>query len=150
MTLLIIYSSTSGNTEYTVDVLAKHLRGRSDMEIKVQRVEESKPENMKDCDILMFACGTWNSVREGQLSPGFIKFVSVAKEFDLEGKGTCVIGLGDDRYFYTCKSTAHLMQFAREIGGKNLLPPLPIVNDPYGQEEKIIKWGDKLLSAIQK
>ena len=92
----------------------------------------------------------WNSVREGQLSPGFIKFTKQAQNFDLGGKHTCVIGLGDDRYFYTCKSTAHLMKFAREIGGKNLLPPLPIVNDPYGQEDKITKWGDKLLSALEK
>jgi hypothetical protein len=59
-----------------------------------------------------------------------------------------VIGLGDDRYRNTCKAAAHLMQFAREHNGKNLLPPLPIVNEPYDQDEKVAKWGEKLLAKL--
>jgi len=143
--LRIIYSSTSGHTEYVVDALAEHLGRSADIDVVVKHVEESRSADMLDCDVLLLASGTWN---QGLLPADFGKFIEEAEGIDLDGKPTCVIGLGDDRYYYTCRATARLMRFTRDIGGKNLLPPLPIVNEPYGQEDKVEEWGDKLLSAL--
>lgn len=146
--LLIVYSSTSGHTEYVLGVLTTFLKAKNaPLEIRERHVETIEPKDLLDCDILLLASSTWNST-EGLLPPDFAVFVRSARGLDLQGKPTCVIGLGDDRYRNTCKAAAHLMQFAREHNGKNLLPPLPIVNEPYDQEEKVVKWGEKLLAKL--
>ena len=146
--LLIVYSSTSGHTEYVLEVLKKYLKEKNaPLEIRERHVETIEPKDLLDCDILLLASSTWNST-EGLLPPDFMAFVKQAKTVDLQGKATCVIGLGDDRYRNTCKAAAHLMQFARERNGKNLLPPLPIVNEPYDQDDKVAKWGEKLLAKV--
>jgi flavodoxin len=146
--LLIIYSSTSGHTEYVLDVLQNFIKEKgASWEVTAQNVELTDPQQLLDCDVLLLASSTWNTT-EGLLPPNFQLFIRGAKDLDLKEKPTCVIGLGDDRYYYTCRATAHLMQFAREHGGKNLLPPLPIVNEPYDQDDKVIKWGEKLLEKL--
>ena len=146
--LLIVYSSTSGHTEYVLEVLLKYLKEKqAPLDMRMKHVETLKPAELLDCDILLLASSTWNST-EGLLPPDFAAFVREAREIDLKGKPTCVIGLGDDRYFNTCKAAALLMQFAREHKGKNLVPPLPIVNEPYDQDDKVIKCADKLIAKI--
>lgn len=146
--LLIVYSSTSGHTEYVLDVLLRFLKSRNaPLEIRERHVETIEPKDLLECDILLLASSTWNST-EGLLPPDFAVLVRAARSLDLQGKPTCVIGLGDDRYRNTCKAAAHLMQFAREHNGKNLLPPLPIVNEPYDQNDKVEKWGEKLLAKL--
>ena len=146
--LLIVYSSTSGHTEYVLDVLKKYLvEKKAPLAVSMKHVETVKPPDLLACDILLLASSTWNTT-EGLLPPDFAAFVREARTLDLAGKPTCVIGLGDDRYFNTCKSAAHLMQFAREHNGKNLLPPLPIVNEPYDQDDKVMKWADKLIAKV--
>lgn len=147
--LLIVYSSTSGHTEYVLDVLQNFMKEKgASWEVAIQNVEQTEPQQLLDCDVLLLASSTWNTT-EGLLPPNFQVFLRSAKDLDLKEKPTCVIGLGDDRYYYTCRATAHLMQFAREHNGKNLLPPLPIVNEPYDQDDKVLKWGEKLLTALQ-
>ena len=146
--LRIIYSSTGGHTEYVCDTLVAYLKEKkAPVEIVMTHVEQTEPKDMLDCDYLILASSTWDPT-EGLLPPDFRVFVRQSKEIDLAGKPTAVIGLGDDRYRNTCRATAHLMQFAREHGGKNLLPPLPIVNEPYEQEDKVTKWGEKLLEKL--
>jgi flavodoxin I len=146
--LLVVYSSTSGHTEYVINVLVEHLQGKkAPIEIQVRHVEQTKPEQLLDCDYLLLASSTWDPT-EGLLPPDFRAFTKAAKDIDLGGKPTCVIGLGDSRYRNTCRATAHLMQFAREHGGKNLLPPLPIVNEPYDQNAAVEKWGEKLIAKL--
>ena len=146
--LRIVYSSTSGHTEYVLDVLIDYLKkNNAPVDIVMTHVEQTKPEDLLDCDYLLLASSTWDPT-EGLLPPDFLVFAKEAKDIDLAGKPTCVIGLGDDRYFYTCRATAHLMQFAREHGGKNLMPPLAIINEPYEQDDTVVKWGEKLLAKL--
>lgn len=146
--LLIVYSSTSGHTEYVLDVLTEFLEAKkAPVKIARQHVEQTDPKDLVNCDYLLLASSTWD-VTEGLLPPDFRVFTKAAKDIDLAGKPTIVIGLGDSRYRNTCRAAAHLMQFAREHGGKNLLPPLPIVNEPYEQNAVIEKWGEKLLAKL--
>lgn len=146
--LLIVYSSTSGHTEYVLDVLTAYLKKKNaPLDVRMRHVETLEPKDLLDCDILLLASSTWNST-EGLLPPDFSVFVRAARGLDLGGKPTCVIGLGDDRYRNTCKAAAHLMQFVREHNGKAFLPPLPIVNEPYDQDDKVTKWAEKLLAKL--
>lgn len=143
----IIYASTSGHTEYITEVLVKHLMNAQCIGVRRIRAEVASVEDLTKPDFLILASGTWNTGGvEGQLNPHMHEFLlDRAKDIPLKGKKVAIIALGDDRYFYTCRAGEHLRQFVQTHGGKVLEPPLLIVNEPYGQEEKVRKWGEKLL-----
>jgi len=142
-----IYASTSGHTEYVVSVLLSYLRKDGLKDSEIQRVEQAGIEDLSRGDILLLASGTWNTGGiEGQLNPHMHDFLGKrAAKVDLHGRKLALIGLGDARYRYTCRAAAHLEAFVESHGGKLVLPTLRIVNEPYGQEAKIQKWGQKLL-----
>ncbi len=149
--LHIMYASTSGHTEYVVTELARFLQEQdSSLSVKVMQVEKATAEDLTSGDFLLLASGTWNTGGpEGQLNPHMHAFVNgPAKSVDLTGKKVAIIALGDDRYYYTCRAGEHLRNFIQGHGGKVLGDALLVVNDPYGQEERIQRWGKKLVTLL--
>lgn len=148
-TIQIIYASTSGHTEYVVQRLVEFLES-SKYQVTSAKVEVSKPEDLLNGDLLILASGTWNTGGvEGQMNPHMHDFLlTTAKEIDLGGKKVMLIALGDDRYYYTCRAGEHMRNFVMSHGGKVIEPSLLVVNEPYGQEERIEKWSQKVLSQL--
>lgn len=147
-----IYASTSGHTEYVVDILARYLEENAPaITVEKQRAEMAKGEDLLRGDVLILGSGTWNTGGiEGQLNMYLQRLLHErATNLDLQEKPMTCISLGDERYYYTTRCTEHLLRFIREHGAKIFIPPLVLVNEPYGQEEKIRKWGRKLIENIQ-
>lgn len=150
--LHIIYASVSGSTEYVVDELITTLKKlKPDLQIEKQRAEQAEADDMKKGDVLILASGTWNTGgREGQLSPAMQQLLhDRVGDVQLNGKPLAFISLGDERYYFTTRCTEHFMQFMMQAGGKQLVTPLIIVNEPYEQGEKIAKWGERLIEKLQ-
>jgi flavodoxin I len=147
--LHIIYASTSGHTEYVISVLGEFLKEKG-VELSVQKAEEAVGEDLLKGDVLILACATWNlDALEGHLNPHMYALLNKrAQDIDLAGKPVALISLGDDRYFYTCRATERFMQYFMSHNGKPCCPPFLVVNEPYGQEEKVEKWGAKLLEFL--
>jgi flavodoxin len=151
LSLHIIYASTSGNTEYVVDTLVAYLREQSsDLKIEVQRAERADSHDLLRGDAVILGSGTWNTGgTEGQLNPHmYALLLERAADVDLGKKPLAFISLGDDRYYYTTRCTEYFQRFLKTHNGKQLLPPLVIVNEPYGQEERVRAWGKKLLTSL--
>jgi flavodoxin I len=149
--LQILYASTSGHTEYVIGVLQEHLKQHvPKLQIAACRAEAAKPEDLMKGDLLLLASGTWNTGGiEGQLNPHMDDLLrGRAKDVDLRGKRVAIIALGDDRYFYTCRSNEHLRRFILDHGGTLLGDALLVVNEPYGQEERVCRWADTLLLSL--
>ena len=147
----IIYASTSGNTEHVIDILQEHLQGSyPDYTVTAQRAEEAREEDLLQPDVLVLASGTWNydSV-EGYLNVHMRDLLEKrVKNIDLLGKPIAFISLGDDRYYYTGRATERFMQFAMHHNAVSCCMPLIIINDPYGQEEKVVQWAEKLMTCF--
>jgi flavodoxin len=149
--LHILYASTSGHTEYVVGVLADFLAKHAPELVVTRAVAEvAQPDDFTKADVLLLASGTWNTGGiEGQLNPHMdVLLKKRAKDVDLAGKACAAISLGDDRYYYTGRAVEHLQQFIKTHNGAQALPSLMIVNEPYGQEDKVCKWGQKLLDTF--
>jgi len=149
--LHIIFASTSGHTEYVVDTLIAGLaKKKPHLTVEKQRAELAKPEDLLRGDVLLLASSTWNTGSiEGQLNPHmYALLMDRASAVDLGGKKVAVIGLGDHRYYYTAKAADHLMDFVRTHNGVLIEPKLRIINEPYGQEKEIEKWGSQIFSSI--
>ncbi len=150
--ITILYASTSGHTEYVVSVLSNLLHKKeSNISIEMLRCEQAKPEDLTRSDLLILASGTWNiGGVEGQLNPLLHTFLlKDSKNINLKEKPVCIIALGDDRYYYTSRASEHLRNFIQSNNGEVFGYPLTIINEPYGQEDRIEKWADKLISLIK-
>jgi flavodoxin I len=67
----IVFASTSGHTEFVVDVLIGSLRSNAPgWEIEETIAERTQPQDLLRGDILLLASSTWNTGSiEGQLNP---------------------------------------------------------------------------------
>ncbi len=144
----IIYASTSGHTEYVTQILSDALK-EAGHAATVTRCEKATAEDLAKGDLVILACGTWNADgAEGQLNPYMKMFLDRAKDIDLSAKTLAIVGLGDERYRYTGRCIEHLQKFRMAKKAAQLLPPLLIVNDPYGQEERVRGWAKKVSEAL--
>lgn len=147
-TLTVIYGSTTGHTEFVIDTLAACLQETPDLRVVKQRAEASTPEDLLKGDLLLLACGSWNTGGpEGQMNPWMHELLTVrAAAADLKGRQAAVIGLGDDRYRFTARAADLMAGWLQAHGATLILPPLKIVNDPYDQTAKVKAWASEFLS----
>jgi len=151
-TLVAIYASTSGHTEFVISEISATLnRLLPDLKVECIRAERALAGDFERADILLLGSGTWNANGvEGQLNPHMDTLLNEAlTAADLKGKPCAVASLGDDRYRFTARATEHLIKFITNHHGKSLLPPLVIVNEPYGQTDRISRWTEKLAGSIK-
>jgi flavodoxin len=120
------------------------------VQITKQRVEKASADDLLKGDMLILACGTWNTGSvEGQLNPHMYDFLlGRAAKVDLKGKEVAVIGLGDERYHFTCRAADHLEDYVTSHYGQLMNPVLRIINEPYGQEEKVKTWAKSVQSLL--
>ena len=146
-----ITASTSGHTEHVVDVLQKFFADQPGLTVKRQKAELTKAEDLLTGDLVILGSGTWNTGgTEGQLNMHMQALLKQrATGLDLKRKPITFISLGDERYYFTTRCTEHFLRFQREHNGTLFAPPLILVNEPYGQEDKIRLWGEKLLKKMQ-
>ncbi len=145
--IFLSYASTAGHTEYVVDILMNFLREMGDVAVEHKRAEVCVPDDLSKSDVLLLASGTWNTGGiEGQLNPYMHRLLKEqAANVDLKGKKVACIALGDERYRYTAEARVHLEEFVKTHNGTLLMDALVIVNEPYGQEEKVREWGRAFL-----
>ncbi len=145
----VIYASTSGHTEYVAGILAETLK-QAGAEVELQRAERVTGEDLLRGDVLVLMSSTWNTGNvEGQLNPHmWTLLLDRAKDIALGGKKTACVALGDERYHFRANAAVHLEQFATTHGGTLVTETLKMLNEPYGQEEKVKTWAKTLLSSL--
>lgn len=133
-----------------MDVLEQQWKAAG-AEVTRQHAEAALPEDLLKGDVLILGSGTWNTGSiEGQLNPHMhVLLKEKAKDFDLKEKKCSLIALGDERYYYTARAGEHMRSYIQTHNGTVICDPLTIINEPFGQEERIQKWGKKLLSSLK-
>jgi flavodoxin len=147
--ILIIFSSSSGNTELVCDFVAEMLR-KNGVLVHIQRAELSSPKDIQKYDVCLLACGTYD---HGVLQEHFVPFARALKQEDFSGMAFAVIGLGDSKYDveYNVESAEILKNTVLKIGGTLLLPPLKINKSPVPQlSKKVSDWTQTLLKVLPK
>lgn len=150
--LSIITASTSGHTDMVLDVVQSHLSSAlPHLVVRRVRAEQAQRSDIASSDAVVLGSGTWNTGGvEGQLNPHMHAFLFqrlAGASFD--GKALAVVSLGDDRYYFTTRCTEHFLRFQRATRMSALCAPLIIVNEPYGQEERMLAWARKLEGALR-
>ncbi len=98
---LIVYGSTTGNTEYVAETIGKFLE-KNDVNVDVQDSADVSAEGLGNgYDLVLLGCSTWGD-DEIELQDDFIPLFDELEQSSLKGKKVAVFGCGDSSYEYFC------------------------------------------------
>ena len=146
---LIVYGSTTGNTEFVAEVIAKNL-AQSQVETSLRNVTDVSPQEIGgDFDVILLGSSTWGD-DEIELQDDFAVFYE-----DLGGNGTSyhdlkfgVFGCGDSSYTHFCGAVDAIEEKVAALGGKIVVDSLKIDGNPDAVKDEIQGWADSVYAAI--
>lgn len=135
---LIVYGSTTGNTEYMATVAAKVLQGAG---YTVKSLDASNATAAGLCDgydLVLFGCSTWGD-ETIELQDDFIPLFDDFDKINASGKNTAVFGPGDTSYTYYCGAVDAIAEKLAELGA-TVINTLKIDGDPQSEQDEIEEW----------
>jgi flavodoxin len=148
MNVSLVYASTSGNVEATMENIAARLC-EANFKCELLRVEKINFSVFKKEKFFILATSTWD---HGIINPFWDKMISEFEKNSLSGKKAAFVGLGDFRYepVYFCRGIDILRDYFIKAGGEQVGVTLKVNGDPYEQFDKLVKiWTDNLIKQLQ-
>lgn len=143
---LIIYGSTTGNTEYAANTIGESLKN-SGHEVTVQDVSSVQAEILSSqADIVLLGCSTWGD-EDIELQEDFAVFFGAMNGLDLSGRKIAVFGCGDSSYTHFCGAVDAIEEKVEELGASLVAEGLRIDGDPEDAEDEILSWVSNVISA---
>ncbi len=143
---MIIYGSTTGNTESTAQTIAEVL-AEQDIETTVKDVTSASMDDFdKDFDLFLLGASTWGD-EEIELQEDFADFYEDMDSLNLNDKKMAVFGCGDSSYTYFCGAVDAIEQKVEDMGAVLVTPGLKIDGDPDDAEEDIIEWTQSVAAS---
>jgi flavodoxin I len=145
--VLIIYGSTTGNTETMAETVKDAIEGKGfDSELK--DVSDCVPGDLSgDHDLLILGCPAYGD-DEIELQDDFADFYDELDGVSLDGKRYAVFAPGDSSYEYFCGSVDMLEDRMKDLGGKATVEGLKIDGDPADFEDDIVAWVDSVAGSL--
>ena len=141
---LIVYGSTTGNTEYVASAAEKVLAGAG-YTVKSMDVSMVAPSGLCDgYDLILFGCSTWGEDTI-ELQDDFIPLFDDFDKIGAPGKKTAVFGTGDTSYTYYCGAVDAIAEKLQELGA-TVLDTLKIDGDPQSEQDEIERWINSVIS----
>lgn len=140
---LIVYGSTTGNTEYVAGLAERILQESCD---KVTKLDASNAESDGLCDgydIILFGCSTWGD-DSIELQDDFIPLFDNFDQIKAAGKKVAVFGCGDSSYEYFCGAVDAIEQKLGDLGAE-VLDTLKIDGDPQSEKDEIEAWTRQVI-----
>ncbi|MDL2269671.1 flavodoxin [Desulfosarcina sp. OttesenSCG-928-A07] len=144
--VLIIYGSTTGNTDTVSEIIAQNLSAKG-AEVDRRNVTDAAPEDMKDADLVLLGCSTWGE-DEIELQDDFIPFYESMDKAPIKNKRIGVFGCGDSTYTYFCGAVDAIEEKVRELSGHLVVDGLKIDGDPTDAKGDIQHWSDSVASFL--
>lgn len=146
MKALIVYGSTTGNTERVANLIKDELKDKN-IQVKVKNVRDTQPEELKNYDLILLGSSTWSA---GELQDDFVEFEENLKGLDLNGKKAAAFGCGDSEGFSDtfCKAVDILEKDLRDCGADIIIDSLKIDGDVKSKFNEIEEWSKNLAQRL--
>jgi len=145
--VLIIYGTTTGNTEQMAEIIKGELKSAV-KEVEVKEVTDASVTDLTaDHDIVLLGCAAYgfDSI---ELQDDFQEFYDEMNDIQLGGKLYAVFAPGDSSYEFFCGSVDMLQDKMNQLGGKMVVDGLRIDGDPDDFEEVIANWVKSITEAL--
>lgn len=145
--VLIIFGSTTGNTEEMAGMIEKQLE-QADFETEVKEVSEASVADLTaEHDLLLLGCPAYGD-DEIELQEDFADFYEQLDGVQLNGKPFAVFAPGDSSYEHFCGSVDMLEEKMTELGGKMVNDGLKIDGDHRDYVGEIESWVDVFVTSL--
>ncbi|AGW13444.1 flavodoxin [Megalodesulfovibrio gigas] len=142
---LIVYGSTTGNTEGVAEAIAKTLNSEG-METTVVNVADvTAPGLAEGYDVVLLGCSTWGD-DEIELQEDFVPLYEDLDRAGLKDKKVGVFGCGDSSYTYFCGAVDVIEKKAEELGATLVASSLKIDGEPDSAE--VLDWAREVLARV--
>lgn len=141
---LIIYGTTTGNTEMLAEKIASVLKSVG-VETTLENVTDVAVRELLEYDVILFGSSTWE---DGELQDDFADFYSDLERMDLKGKKAAVFGPGDSSYEHFCESVNIIEECLRKCGADLILDGLKIDGDVDESDKMVEEWTQQLTGYI--
>ncbi len=144
MKALIVYGSTTGNTEYVATTCQKLLQDAGH-EVSLEDAGKVTAEGLcQGYDLILFGCSTWGD-EEIELQDDFIDLFDSFDAIEASGKKTGVFGTGDSSYTYFCGAVDAIEEKLNALGAE-VLDTLKIDGDPQTEKGSIEDFVKSVLA----
>ena len=147
MKAMIIFGSTTGNTEAMSEIVSKALE-ENEIETVTVNVTDASVDDLKgENDLVLLGCPAYGD-DEVELQEDFEEFYEKMDGIDLSGKKFAVFAPGDSSYEHFCGSVDFLEEKLKELGGQIIEDGLKVDGDPDDSESEIVDWSASLAKSL--
>jgi len=139
---LIVYGSSTGNTESVSDDIAKILE-KNGHNVDIQSASDVSVDGLAaSYDAVFLGCSTWGD-DEIELQDDFIPIFDDLDKAGLKDKKVAVFGCGDSSYEFFCGAVDVIEEKSEQLGAIMLGDTLKIDGDPDVDEIKA--WTETIM-----
>jgi len=146
---LIIYGSTTGNTEFLAEVLSQEFEKEG---LEIDRKDASLLKEIQNIaqpyDFILLGCSSWG-VDEIVFQEDFIQIYQHMNILGIENKKVGVFACGDVSYTYFCGAADEIQRKASNLKGRAF--PLILKVDGFPDESlpQIKEWAQAFIKFIK-
>jgi flavodoxin I len=134
---IVIYGSTTGNTEEMANAVEKALSGTG-MDVILKNVTDAEPAELTGYDYIILGSSTWG---DGELQDDFIGFEEEMSGIDLSGKKAAVFGCGETSWPMFCEAVNILEKRLKDCGAELVAEGFKIDGDVMPELDNLSKWA---------
>lgn len=143
--VLIVYGSTTGNTEGVAEEIGKILNANA-IPTTIKNASEVNAAGLgAGYDTILFGCSTWGD-EEIELQDDFVPIYDNLDQAELSGKKVAVFGCGDSSYTYFCGAVDVIEQKSQSLGAKIIVGSFKIDGD--AEPAEIETWTREVMGMI--
>ena len=140
---LIIYGSTTGNTEMVANRIGEVFSGKG-ISVVVKNVTEAKISELgSGYDLTLLGTSTWGE-DEIEFQEDFEPFFEEMDSANLKEKKVALFGCGDSSYEYFCGAVDELEEKMEKLQANVVNIALRIDGDPDDVESEIVEWAEEV------
>lgn len=141
--VLIVYGSTTGNTEQVAERIGAVLETRGHSVALKNVADVSVDELCGDHDLTLLGSSTWGD-EEIEFQDDFAPFYEELDHAKLQGKNVGLFGCGDSDYEHFCGAVNLLETKMEELGAVVVNEPLRIDGDPSIFTDDVTAWAEEV------
>lgn len=142
---LIVYGSTTGNTEMVANRIGEVLT-ENGVTVTVKNVTDTTIAELGNgFELTLLGASTWGE-DEIEFQEDFEPFFGEMEAAKLEGKKVALFGCGDTSYEYFCGAVDELENMMDNLGAKMVNISLRIDGDPDDVGSEITEWAEEVAS----
>ncbi|MBL4902064.1 MAG: flavodoxin [Desulfocapsa sp.] len=144
---LIVYGSTTGNTEIVAEQIAEILKDKG-VEVTLKNVVDATVAELgKEYDLTVLGASTWGE-EDIEFQEDFAQFFEDMDKAELKDKKVAIFGCGDSSYEHFCGAVDELEAKAETLGAKLVGDSLRIDGDPGDASSDVDDWAGEVAAAI--